>query len=189
MLQTGLPSLSRAGTDYITHLLALNEGTANEQKVQICDEYFSLRGALMSWYEANTSPLSDPHVYLQIRMNIKLCPVQTHRHPHRHRRVKVQGLVQTKCCWGAVLPVSSQQGALPPASSFLSFHLCVIRPGILVRSHVARVLHNLLTTLTTFALAAPVKALLVRSSVTGRVGQTVHRCCLCHFLMEIEKLD
>lgn len=69
MLQTGLPSLSRAGTDYITHLLALNEGTENEQEVQMCDEYFSLRGALMSWYEANTSPLSDPHLYLQIRMN------------------------------------------------------------------------------------------------------------------------
>lgn len=119
----------------------------------------------------------------------KLCPVQTHRHPHRHRRVKVQGLVQTKCYWGAVLPVSSQQGARPPAHSFLSFHLRVIRPGILVRSHVARVLHNLLTTLATFALAAVIKALLVWSSVTGRVGQTVHRCCLCHFLMEVEKLD
>lgn len=45
MLQTGLPSLSRAGTDYITHLFALSE---NEQEVQMCDEYFSLRGALMS---------------------------------------------------------------------------------------------------------------------------------------------
>lgn len=66
---------------------------------------------------------------------------QLRTHTHIHKGVKVQGLVQMKL--------------------FVCLCLAVVRPGVLVRSHIAGVLHQLLPALPTSALAALVEALLV----------------------------
>lgn len=92
----------------------------------------------------------------------------------------MQGLVQSQRT-SSELPaggVSSLVGVL---------HLAVVRSGVLVRVHVARVLHQVFAAFAAFAPAAVVEALLVGAGVAGCVRQTVHRCRLRHFLRDTER--
>lgn len=67
-------------------------------------------------------------------------------------------------------------------NSFVHFHLVVIRPGVLVRSNVTRVFHQLLTAFPPSAFPAFVEALLVGSGVPRCVSEAAHCCRLLHFL-------